>query len=218
MTWIGQPEWPAERLWLWQAAFPPVRALAGAIVPVEVHGSERVPRERGCILAANHVSWYDPPALEFGLGIPIRWMAKREVFEWPLLGGVLRGIGCFPVRRGEADRRALETALRVLAAGRPLGFFPEGTRSRDGRLRRAKPGIGFLARQSGVPLVPIAIEGTYGISPGLRPARVRISVGEPFRAEDLGTAGDQAVADEVMRRIAALLPSQMRDERALPTA
>src|SRR5207249_1383563 len=78
------------------------------------------------IVITNHVNWKDPPWIKFALGRAIRYMAKRELFAVPVIGFVLRGIGCFPVRRGEADRGALAIALSVLAAGQPLGYFPEG--------------------------------------------------------------------------------------------
>jgi 1-acyl-sn-glycerol-3-phosphate acyltransferase len=212
VTWLGQPDLPAERLWLWQIGFPPVRAIALLLAPIRVEGREDLPARGPYILVSNHISWYDPPAIEFALGLAIRYMAKAEVFKTPLIGGILHGIGNFPVRRGEADRGALETALRVLAAGQPLGFFPEGTRSRDGTLRRAKPGIGFLARRSGATLVPLAISGTPRAGfPVLPRGRIVLRVGKPFQLADLGAnRDDQAVADGIMRRVAALLPSHMR--------
>ena len=127
----------------------------------------------------------------------------------------MRGIGCFPVQRGHADRRALVTCLEVLRAGRPLGFFPEGTRSRDGRLGRAHPGIAFLARRSGVPVLPVAIIGTRGARP-LHPD-IRVRIGEPFLVSDLdvgSTADEQGLADAIMRRVALLLPDELRGEYA----
>ncbi len=212
MTWIGRPDLPSERLWVWQIGFPPVRALALLLAPIRVEGRENVPARGPFILVSNHISWYDPPAIEFALGLPIRYMAKVELFRVPLIGGILYAIGNFPVRRGEADRGALETALRVLAAGQPLGFFPEGTRSRDGGLRRAKPGVAFLARRSGAPLVPLAIRGTPRAGfPVLPRGRIVVRVGEPFGLADLGAVGDdQEVAHAIMRRVASLLPYEMR--------
>ena len=212
MTWLGRPDLPAERLWVWQIGFPPVRAVALLLAPVKVEGRSNLPKRGPYILVSNHISWYDPPAIEFALGVAIRYMAKIELFRKPLIGGILHAIGNFPVRRGEADRGALETALRVLAAGQPLGFFPEGTRSRDGALRRAKPGVAFLARRSGAPLVPVAISGTPQAGfPVIPRGRIVLRVGAPFQLADLGALGDdQAVADAIMRRVAALQPPEMR--------
>ncbi|MDE3194258.1 MAG: 1-acyl-sn-glycerol-3-phosphate acyltransferase [Chloroflexota bacterium] len=213
MSWLGRPEWPRERLWLWRVGFPPVRAIVNAVVPVHVDGRENLPAAGGYLLVSNHISWLDPPMLEFALEEPIRFMAKEEVFAVPVIGFVLRAIGNFPVRRGESDRRALETALRALAAGQPVGFFPEGTRSKDGCLRRAKPGIAFLARRSGVPVVPVAVMGTRRarISVGRR-SRVLVRVGRPIAPPEVAAMGtdDQALADAIMRRVASLLPEPMR--------
>lgn len=181
------------------------------LYPMRVAGREHLPQRGPYILAANHIDWKDPPAIEIRLGIAIRFMAKVEAFAIPVLGGILRAIGCFPVRRGQADRRALETCLDVLRAGNVLGYFPEGTRSREHRLRRAHPGIGFLAVRSGVPVVPVAVTGT----PEARPFRssIVVTIGEPFRASQLeppGPLSEQAVADAIMRSIAALLPPEKR--------
>lgn len=212
MSWAGQPDWPQERLWVWRIGFPPVRRLVTTFLPIHVDGREHLPSRGGYIIAANHISWLDPPIIEFALGIPIRYMAKRELFDVPLLGLALRAIGNFPVRRGESDRRAVETALRVLDAGQPLGFFPEGTRSKDGCLRRAKPGIAFLARRSGAPIVPIGVMGTRRAGIRLPRPRILVRIGRPLAPSDLPPGDDQARADEIMRRIAELLPDAMRGE------
>jgi 1-acyl-sn-glycerol-3-phosphate acyltransferase len=183
-----------------------------ALLPIRVEGLENLPRSGSYILVANHISWLDPPMIEFALGVPIRYMAKRELFAVPVIGFVLRAIGNFPVRRGESDRRALETALRVLEAGQPLGYFPEGTRSKDGVLHRAKPGIAFLARRSGAPLVPVAISGTPEARLRLPPrTEIVVRVGRPVSLVELGGGpDDQALADAIFSRVAALLPSHMR--------
>ncbi|MBI2773676.1 MAG: 1-acyl-sn-glycerol-3-phosphate acyltransferase [Chloroflexi bacterium] len=210
----GPPVWPRERLWLWRIGFPIARAIATALVPMRVEGLEHLPTRGGYIVVADHISWYDPPAIEFALRVPIRYMAKREVFSVPIVGAVLRAIGNFPVRRGESDRGALEMALAVVAAGQPLGYFPEGTRSKDERLRQAKPGIAFLARRSGAPLVPVAISGSRGRLFSFPPRqRITVRVGEAVTAASLGASegmDDQALADAIMLRVAALLPERMR--------
>ncbi|MGH2379207.1 MAG: lysophospholipid acyltransferase family protein [Candidatus Limnocylindria bacterium] len=218
MSWVGRPEWPRERLWLWRLGFPLVRAVATTLLPIDAEGRENVPQSGGYILVANHVTGLDPFWIEFALRERIRYMTKVEILGYPLIGGILRGIGNFPVRRGESDRRALETALRVLQAGQPLGFFPEGTRSRTGRLRRAKPGIAFLARRSGAPIVPVAITGSARARLRVPPRRdMHVRVGKPFTLADLAgpdRMDDQALADAIVRRIAELLPDEMKGEYA----
>ena len=193
-----------------------MRWVATTLLPVSAEGGENLPRSGGYILVANHVTALDPFWIEFALGERIRYMTKVEILGYPFIGGVIRGIGNFPVRRGESDRRALETALRVLEAGQPLGFFPEGTRSRVGKLRRAKPGIAFLARRSGAPLVPVGITGTTRARLRIPPRHdIHVKVGKAFTLADLpggAATDDQAIADGVMRRIAELLPHEMRGE------
>ena len=210
----GAPVLPQERLWVWRLGYPPVRAIASFLAPWRIEGAERIPPRGPFIVVTNHLNWKDPPWIEFALGRAIRYMAKREVFEIPILGFTLRGIGCFPVRRGEADRGALATALAVLDAGQPLGYFPEGHRSESGALIRAKPGIAHIALRSGALVVPLGVIGSRDARMGRFWRRdITIRVGEPFRVKDLrdAPAGDpQAVADAVMRRIAALLPVEMR--------
>ncbi|OGO71834.1 MAG: hypothetical protein A3H36_08590 [Chloroflexi bacterium RIFCSPLOWO2_02_FULL_71_16] len=217
MSLVGRPEWPVERLWLWRLGFPLVRWVATTLLPITAVGRENLPRSGGYMLVANHVSWQDPFWIEFALGVRIRYMTKTEIFRYPIVGWVIRAIGNFPVRRGESDRQALETALRVLEAGQPLGYFPEGTRNKAGRLRRAKPGVAFLARRSGKPLVPVAITGSAAAGIRIPPrADMLVRVGRPFTLADLGPPGmtDQALADAIMRRVADLLPDEMKGQYA----
>ena len=209
------PEWPVERLWLWQLLFPPIRTIVTALVHVRVDARENLPTSGPYILVSNHINWKDPPLISIFLDRSVRYMAKIQAFSYPLLGYVVRATGAFPVRRGEGDRRALVTALRVLGGGQILGFFPEGHRSENGALLRGKPGVGFIAsRAQNAPLVPIAMIGTK--QPLLRlifGGHAVLRVGRPFHLADLTAEerrDEQAVTDAVMRRIAALLPSEMR--------
>jgi 1-acyl-sn-glycerol-3-phosphate acyltransferase len=207
---------------MWQALFPPVRAVALALFPMTLDGRDRIPPRGAYIVVANHTDWKDPPAIELTFRVAIRFMAKIEAFQTFFLGGLMRGIGCFPVRRGEADRRAIVTCLQVLRAGNPLGFFPEGTRSRDRVLHRAHPGIAFLAQKSGAPILPVGVIGTPDAK--LLRSQIRVNVGELFELNALALkpdATEQEVADAIMRKVAALLPPEMRgyyaDEVQKPT-
>jgi 1-acyl-sn-glycerol-3-phosphate acyltransferase len=209
------PEWPVERLWLWRLLFPPVRTVVLALVRVRVEGRDNLPKAGPFILVSNHINWKDPPLISIALDLSVRYMAKIQAFTYPLLGYFVRHTGAFPVRRGEGDRRALVTALRVLKGGQILGFFPEGHRSETGALLRGKPGVGFLASRAGdVPIVPIAMIGTK--QPLLRlifGGHAVLRVGRPFRLADLSDEerrDEQAVTDAVMRRIATQLPVEMR--------
>jgi 1-acyl-sn-glycerol-3-phosphate acyltransferase len=208
---LGGPLWPQRRLWIWQTLFPPVRAVAVTLFPMKLDGRARIPTSGPYIVVANHTDWKDPPAIELTFRVAIRFMAKIEAFRMFFVGGLMRGIGCFPVRRGEADRRAIVTCLQVLRAGNPLGFFPEGTRSRDRALHRAHPGIAFLAQKSGAPILPVGVTGTPDAK--LFRSHIRVSVGEPFQLNALGLEADateQEVADAIMRKVAELLPPDMR--------
>ncbi|MEO8633580.1 MAG: lysophospholipid acyltransferase family protein [Chloroflexota bacterium] len=209
------PEWPVERLWLWRLLFPPIRTIVLALVHVRVEGRENLPKGGPYIIVSNHIDWKDPPLISISLDLSVRYMAKIQAFGYPLLGYVVRATGAFPVRRGEGDRRALVTALRVLAGGQILGFFPEGHRSETGALLRGKPGVGFLASRAGdVPVVPIAMIGTkQSLLRLVFGGQAVLRVGQPFHVAELTTderRDEQAITDAVMRRIAAQLPSEMR--------
>ena len=209
----GTPTLPEERLVLWRTLFPLFRALARFLAPWTLEGAERIPERGGYILVSNHINWKDPPWIEFALGHAIRFMAKRELFQIPVMGFALRAIGAFPVRRGEADRAALQMALKVLEAGHPAGFFPEGHRSESGALIRGHPGIALIARRSNAVIVPIAVIGTPRARLGAFWRRdILLRVGEPFHAADLGVqmADAQGLADAIMRRVAEMLPPEMR--------
>lgn len=196
----------------WPVLFPIGRRLGLFLLPVRVEGREHLPRTGGFMLVSNHISWIDPPWIEFVLDRPVRYMAKRELFEIFVLGWLLRAVGVFPIARASPDRRALTTALELLALGQIVGVFPEGHRSDDGRLIRAHPGVVFLARRSGALVVPVGISGSREARLGRFWRRdVTVRFGPPFRAADLGEAAlEQEVADAIMRRIAALLPREQR--------
>ena len=127
---------------------------------LKVYGMENVPREGGCVLACNHFSWVDPPVLGIGAPRNVYFMAKVEAHRVPGLGAAIRSFGTFPVRRGESDREAVRTMRRIVADGKALGLFVEGTRQRSGVPGEVQAGAAMVAIQEGVPIIPAAIHGT----------------------------------------------------------
>jgi 1-acyl-sn-glycerol-3-phosphate acyltransferase len=171
-----------------------------------VEGLHHVPRRGAVIIAANHLSFYDSVVIPLVVPRRVVFLAKAEYFERGLLRRWwFRATGAVPVRRGDgpAAREALDAALDVLAAGRAFGIYPEGTRSRDGRLYRGRTGVAWLALTAGVPVVPVCLAGTGGL-PGR--ARVTVRFGPPLRLTGLAAAARdrRAGTDEIMDAIGAL--------------
>ena len=159
-----------------------------------VIGAENLPQQGAVILAANHMSRH------------VAYMAKEELFEHPVFGAAIRACHAFPVKRGAADRAAIKTAVEVLKLGHCLGLFPEGTRSRTGKMRKAEAGVGLIAALTGAPVVPAAILGTDKIfaNGGLLPrltvivGRPRTFTGDRRKKEELA-AFSQGILDEIAR-------------------
>src|SRR5687768_8965127 len=146
-------------------------------------GTEHIPAEGPVLLAANHRSFSDPFMIGTCLGRPLRFVAKVELFEKRWQARLLLALGAFPIRRGESDELAMETARLILEQGGAVGIFPEGTRVRPGPLGEPKRGVGRLALETGAPIVPIAILGTEDIRRGwrIRPRRVTVRCGRALR-------------------------------------
>ena len=145
-------------------------------------GREHIPSDGGVILAPNHRSFLDPWVVGVCLRRPVYFVAKRELFEKRWMGWFLNALGAFPIRRGESDDDAMETARVLVERGEAIMIFPEGTRIRRGSLGEPKRGVGRLALETGAPVVPIAVHGTERIRRGLliRPFKVRVRCGRPL--------------------------------------
>ena len=202
-----------------------VRAIVFTLARVQVTGKENVPRKGPLIIASNHVNNADPPVIGATMPRRLVFMAKHEMFQWPILGLVARLGGAFPVRRSEADLGALRKATQVLRNGEALVMFPEGTRSRDARLHEAHPGTALLALRSEAPVLPVAITGTEKVVIirlpldliRFRRPRVHVVVGQPFflpPVERITTEEVERCTGIIMARIAALLPPSYRGQYA----
>ncbi|MEZ0395684.1 MAG: lysophospholipid acyltransferase family protein [Anaerolineales bacterium] len=195
-----------------------IRAGAATLCRVETRPLEQIPACGPLILVANHVGSIEVPLLFVHLE-PRRLvgLAKIETWDNRLMGWLFDLWGAIPVRRGEADVEAIRRCLAVLAAGDILAVAPEGTRSRHGRLLRAQPGVAMLALRSGAPILPIGHWGGEQFSANLRRlrrTRFHVRVGRPFvvqtNGERVTAEVRQAIADEIMTEIAALLPEEYR--------
>jgi 1-acyl-sn-glycerol-3-phosphate acyltransferase len=155
---------------------------------LRVYGVENVPLEGGLVLAVNHLSFVDPPAVGAAMPRRIYYMAKSELHKVPGLAQLIRFFGTFAVKRGESDRDAVRMMREVVRRGEALGVFVEGTRQRNGIPGAAKPGAAMVALQERVPVLPMAIRGSYGWRPwNLR--AVDIAIGEPMRFDDVPANG-----------------------------
>lgn len=216
---------PADRLPYFIRASQLVgRTLIRSFTRVSVEGLEHVPTGGALILAGNHISNADPPLvagwLTPALGRPVHWMAKAEALEWPLAGWFMRQNGAFGIHRGAADTEAFRLARAVLADGRVLGTFPEGTRSPTGALQRAKDGVTLLALRTGAPILPIGVSDTDRFWPRGRTlwrfgGQISLRVGEPFvlerRVAPDGTKEPlEDVTTRLMLHIAELIPERHR--------
>ena len=191
-----------------------------------VVGTEHVPREGGVILASNHLSFIDSFAIPIIAPRPVSFLAKSDYFTGTGPGGAVRRtffrtIEAIPVDRhsSRAAQESLDAALEVLTDGRAFGIYPEGTRSRDGRLYRGRTGVAWLALTAGVPVVPVGLVGTDRVQPVgssfPRRAPVRVSFGPPIspdRYEGMPSGkARRLLTDDVMDAIAGLTGQERAD-------
>ncbi|KIL44217.1 lysophospholipid acyltransferase family protein [Jeotgalibacillus soli] len=157
-----------------------VTVILTPIYRFDVIGREHFPKEGGVLLCANHIDNLDPPVVGMTAPRDVSFMAKAELFDAPILKHIMPKIKAFPVKRGMSDREALRRGLALLKEGNVLGLFPEGTRSRDGKLKKGLAGAGFFALRSNSAVVPCAIIGPY------KPfKRVKVIYGEPIPMDEL---------------------------------
>ena len=203
------------------------RALYKFYFRWRVYNAERVPLKGALIFASNHASFLDPPLVGSGVYRSINYLARENLFRFPVMGWVLRHWQVVPVDRDGGGARGLKNILDRLLAGGAIILFPEGTRTRDGKLQPARSGIGLTVIKSTAPVVPVRVFGTYEaygrhmLLP--RPYRVAVKYGKPMGFEQLRAEAKvcskqrlkgiyQQVADELMAAIAKLQPYEDKAE------
>ncbi len=172
-----------------------------------------VPRTGGFIVAANHASYLDIPLLGCGMRRRAWYLGRSDLFPVPGLKAICQWLGWIPLRTGRLDRDAFGKAVTLIKEGKVVVIFPEGSRSLDGRLQSPKPGIGVIVAQTGCPVVPAYLKGTYDVLPAgtmwprFRP--VSVLYGDSLTFPQIGEDGEakrfyQKVSRTVMDRIASL--------------
>lgn len=194
--------------WLARGAF---RAYYRLFARWRVTGRENLPKEGAVLLCSNHVHWMDPVNMACAVDRKVNFMAKSELFKNPVFSAVLTRIGAFPVKRGKPDRSALRHTFRLLEERQVVGMFPEGTRSRTGKLGPAEPGLALIALKSQAVICPAAITGDYRLF-----RRVNLRLGRPMSFPELYgvkvTPDDLArVSAAVMEQIASLMQADQEE-------
>jgi 1-acyl-sn-glycerol-3-phosphate acyltransferase len=188
----------------------------------DVEGAEHIPTNGPLLVVSNHIHALDPPLVNAAVpGRQVLFLAKRELVDrtsWWKAWCILH-YGLIPLDRARLDRRAMRRGIEHLESGGTVGLFPEGTRSRTGILQQPLVGAAYFPLiAEGTPILPVAVHGIAGLrlSPLalLRRPRIKIRIGEPFTLPPAESATDRTTLresdDEIMRRIAELLPSEVR--------
>lgn len=184
---------------------------------LRVEGVEHVPTSGAVLVASTHQSHADSVALGAAIRRPVHFLGDLKLTNWPVFGPLLPRLGMVPLRRGEADAAALDVLRRLLEEGACIAVYPEGSRSRDGRVHRLRSGVARLAAERQVPVVPACVAGIRDVWPiGRRPrilgGRVVVRFAPPMDPPDPSPRSRRAFNDELQRVLADLGGVEMADD------
>lgn len=156
-----------------EAVFPFLRGIAYLLFgfffsPIKIHNSSRVPKDGAVLVIANHLSNSDPVVVQYSCPRLVHFLARRELFEMGLLGKFVRWWRAIPIKQSSADKGAIKAAVELLKAGQPVGIFPEGQLSIDGKLLELFEGTALIVRMSGAPCICLGLKGTNKFMPAPR--------------------------------------------------
>lgn len=189
------------------------QVIAKTLFSFKVVHRERIIEEGAVILAMNHESYLDPPLAGIACHRELHYLARKTLQKWPILGPILPDLNVVPVDQDRADMSALKTIIKIIRAGGATIIFPEGSRTLDGELQPAQPGLGLVIAKTLAPVVPMRIFGAHRAFPrGGKPrpfTPITLVVGEPifFTKDDLVGEGRelyQRLSERVMERITAI--------------
>jgi len=171
----------------------------------KAYGVKNVPRTGGALMISNHQSYLDPVLLGLNLPRPLSYLAKSELFKNKFLAWLITELRAFPVRQGRGDKAAIEETIRRLREGHMLNIFPEGTRTPDGKIGEMQRGAALVVRRAGVPIVPVAIHGSYEAWPTgqkiFRSRPVRVLYGKPLNVDGMKSDQIVKVMDRTLREM-----------------
>ncbi len=189
------------------------QVLAKTLFAFKVVHPERIIEEGGAILAMNHESYLDPPLAGIACRRELHFLARKTLLQWPVLGPIMPKLNVIPVNQERADMSALKTIIKLIRAGHATIIFPEGSRTLDGEIQSAQPGLGLVIAKTLAPVVPMRIFGAHKAFPrGGKPrpfTPITLVVGEPiyFTKDDLVGEGRelyQRLSERVLERISAI--------------
>lgn len=189
-----------------------VRYILKLLFGLEARGREKIPMRGRVIIAANHRSYLDPPILGSMLWREVRYLAKEELFKIPVLNWIISYLGAIPIKRSKLDLEALRRSTEILENGEALLVFPEGHRSRDGKLQQGLGGVGYLASQTNTDVYPVYIRNSRGSFRRIfKRQKIKVFIGDSIRLGDLPDADHlskrqiyMAISDEIMKHISAM--------------
>ena len=184
-------------------------------VQVEITGEENIPANTPLIFMANHQSNFDILALLANIQVQFRWLSKKEIFYIPIMGYAMKRAGYISIDRGNHAKAidSLGEAAQKIREGRSVMTFPEGTRSRDGKIRPFKKGLFYLALEAGVPIIPISIKGSRAIMPKkslqINPGKITIIIDKPIYIQGYS----METRDELMNTVRSVIIRNFYDEK-----
>lgn len=181
------------------------QVVSAAMFHVRIYGRHREPTSGGVVIASNHQSFLDPILITMALQRPGNYMARDSLFRQPAFRKLIESVNAFPIRRGSADTAALKEAMRRLKRGSMVCLFPEGTRTRDGRISRFLPGVSVLSQRAAEWTWPVVIDGAFEAWPRdrtlPRPWPIRLLYGEPIHRDEARQCSGEEFAEMLHDRM-----------------
>lgn len=173
---------------------------------ISVFGLENIPADGPLLFLSNHQSYLDPILAQCTQSRTLHFVARDSLFRNRLFAAMIRNLNAMPIKRGETDMAAMRLLIGVLKEGNAVCLYPEGTRTKDGKIAAIKPGLSLLSRRSGAKALPVVLDGVFESWPRDRKfpklgVKIGIMFGEPFDADEIKSLGDKGFAEVFTGRL-----------------